>query len=95
MDAPARYQLRGRMSDFGIASQPGKPVEAPPPHEAPSATAAAAAAEQPPVPVGTPGVRGGTIEFEATQDGGTATFSIAKGALDLPGVFEEPGGAGR
>ncbi len=40
--------------------------------------------------IGTPGLRGATAEFDASQTGGTATLSIAKGALDLPGVFEEP-----
>ncbi|MDM0115298.1 YhdP family protein [Variovorax sp. J22R133] len=40
--------------------------------------------------VGKPGVSGATVEFEASQDGGNATLAIAKGALDLPGVFENP-----
>ncbi len=89
--APDKYQLRGRMSDFSISSRPGEPVEAPPSHEGPRAAAApAAAAEPPPVPVGTPGVRGATVDFEASQAGGSATASIANGALDFPGVFEEP-----
>lgn len=77
---PDKYQVRGRLSAFGIASQPGAPVEA----------VATATAEPPPVPVGTPGVRGATVEFDANQTGGSATASIAKGALDFPGVFEEP-----
>ncbi len=50
-------------------------------------------ASQPPpegVRIGTPGLRGATAEFDASQAGGTASVSIAKGALDLPGVFEEP-----
>ncbi|MDB5826397.1 MAG: hypothetical protein JWQ73_617, partial [Variovorax sp.] len=50
------------------------------------------ASQAPPegVRIGTPGLRGATAEFDASQAGGTATLSIAKGALDLPGVFEEP-----
>ncbi|MDM0106050.1 YhdP family protein [Variovorax sp. J22R24] len=93
--APDKYQLRGRMSNFGIASQRGEHVAAPPPvAEAPAAGRGgprpAAPPEPPPVPVGTPGVRGATIDFEANQAGGSASLSIAKGALDLPGVFEEP-----
>ena len=50
------------------------------------------ASQAPPegVRIGTPGLRGATADFDASQAGGTATLSIAKGALDLPGVFEEP-----
>ncbi|QNK74562.1 TIGR02099 family protein [Variovorax sp. PAMC28562] len=50
------------------------------------------ASQAPPegVRIGTPGLRGATAEFDASQAGGTASLSIAKGALDLPGVFEEP-----
>ncbi|MGJ7509520.1 YhdP family protein [Variovorax sp. GT1P44] len=102
--APDKYQLRGRMSNFSIASQPGEHVETPAAEAARNATARSAArpavasngatatapAEPPPVPVGTPGVRGATIDFDANQAGGSAALSIAKGALDLPGVFEEP-----
>jgi uncharacterized protein (TIGR02099 family) len=39
---------------------------------------------------GSPGVRGATLDFDATQSGGSATLSIANGALDFPGVFEDP-----
>ena len=102
--APDKYQLRGRVSNFGIASQPGEQADVPPrAAEAPAAgrsgprpaapahgATAAATTEPPPVPVGTPGVRGATIDFDANQAGGSASLSIAKGALDLPGVFEEP-----
>ncbi|MEB0111043.1 YhdP family protein [Variovorax sp. RTB1] len=50
------------------------------------------ASQAPPegVRIGTPGLRGATAEFDASQAGGTASLSIGKGALDLPGVFEEP-----
>ncbi len=39
---------------------------------------------------GTPGIRGANIDFEMTQAGGKAGLSITRGALDLPGVFEDP-----
>jgi uncharacterized protein (TIGR02099 family) len=39
---------------------------------------------------GLPGIRGASVEFELTQVGGKAKLSIQNGALDLPGVFEEP-----
>ncbi|WP_431274790.1 YhdP family protein [Variovorax ureilyticus] len=98
--APDKYQVRGRISNFSIASQPGE--EAEPAAEparpagvrggqhAGAAANTAAAAEPPRPPVGVPGVRGATVEFDANQAGGNATASIAKGALDFPGVFEEP-----
>ena len=39
---------------------------------------------------GTPGIRGATVDFDLSQAGGKARVAIAQGALDLPGVFEEP-----
>lgn len=86
LGAPDRYQARGRVSGFGIASQPGAPAAAVP--AAPRS--AAAAPTQPLPPVGAPGLRGATIDFDATQAGGNAAFSIANGALEFPGVFEDP-----
>ncbi|RYF35585.1 MAG: TIGR02099 family protein [Comamonadaceae bacterium] len=68
LGAPVKYQAKGRVKSFSVASQ---------------AAAAASGA-------GTPGASGVTAEFDANQAGGTASVSIAKGALDLPGVFEEP-----
>ncbi|MDB5750569.1 MAG: hypothetical protein JWP65_990, partial [Ramlibacter sp.] len=37
-----------------------------------------------------PGLRGAALDFELTQDGGKARLAIADGALEFPGVFEEP-----
>ncbi|VTU40058.1 YhdP family protein [Variovorax sp. PBL-E5] len=85
LGAPDKYQARGRMSAFSIASQPAAAATP----AVPAASAASATADASPQ-AGTPGVRGATIEFDATQAGGSATVSIANGALDLPGVFEEP-----
>ncbi|MEX1166332.1 MAG: TIGR02099 family protein, partial [Hydrogenophaga sp.] len=39
---------------------------------------------------GRPGVRGAQVDFDLNQDGGHATLAIQRGAIDLPGVFEEP-----
>jgi uncharacterized protein (TIGR02099 family) len=39
---------------------------------------------------GTPGVRGANVDFEFTQAGGKAHVLLEQGALDVPGVFEEP-----
>ena len=39
---------------------------------------------------GSPGVRGATVDFDLSQAGGKAQVAIAGGALEFPGVFEEP-----
>ena len=56
-----------------------------------SVSAFSLASQAAPAPhTGTPGLSGAAITFDATQDGGKATLAIAQGALDFPGVFEEP-----
>ena len=50
--------------------------------------AAAAASGAQAVP-GRPGLSGATVDFNLTQAGGQASVKIAKGSLDLPGIFEE------
>lgn len=39
---------------------------------------------------GIPGVRGVTLDFDLNQSGGKASLQMARGALDFPGVFDEP-----
>lgn len=78
---PHRYQARGSLSDFSLAAQPATPPPAPAGGKASVETTAQA---------GTPGLRGAAITFDTTQDGGQATLAITHGALDFPGVFEEP-----
>ena len=39
--------------------------------------------------VGRPGVSGADLDFDLTDTGGQARVSISRGALELPGVFEE------
>ena len=84
--APDRYQTRGRVSGLRVASQPAEP---PTPTRTAAATAAAAAMPPRSHP-GTPGLSGATLDFDASDTGGTATLAIAQGTLELPGVFEEP-----
>ncbi|HEY8360916.1 MAG TPA: DUF3971 domain-containing protein, partial [Ramlibacter sp.] len=38
----------------------------------------------------TPGVRGATVDFDLTHEGGKARLSVADGELEFPGVFDEP-----
>ncbi len=94
LGAPDKYQARGRVSGFGVASRAAETGAAPPAPAVPaprsSAPAPAANAAAPPPPAGAPGIRGATIDFDATQAGGSAALSIANGALDFPGVFEDP-----
>ncbi|MBB4842867.1 uncharacterized protein (TIGR02099 family) [Paucibacter oligotrophus] len=40
-------------------------------------------------PLGRPGVRGASLELDATERGGKAQLRIEDGRLDLPGLFEE------
>ncbi len=96
-EAPSAYRARGRVSGLQLASQPAVEETAAAPAPAPAGPPATAsrrgAPAQNPAPAssaGRPGVRGATVDFDASQDGGTATLGIAQGALDLPGVFEEP-----
>jgi uncharacterized protein (TIGR02099 family) len=39
---------------------------------------------------GTPGLRGAAIDFDLTQAGGKARIALQRGALEFPGVFEDP-----
>jgi uncharacterized protein (TIGR02099 family) len=74
LQAPDTYQARGRVAGLEIGALPASPV------------AGSAAAP----PLGVPGLRGATIDFDLTQAGGRASLAITDGALDLPGVFEDP-----
>ncbi|MGV8805142.1 MAG: YhdP family protein [Polaromonas sp.] len=51
--------------------------------------AQAAPASAPAGSVGRPGVSGADLDFDVTDTGGQARVSISRGALELPGVFEE------
>ena len=69
-----RYHAKGRVAGLALASRP---------HEKPSS------ATQGLFP-GRPGIAGATVDFDLTEAGGWARLTVAKGALDLPGVFEDP-----
>ena len=43
-----------------------------------------------PSQVGRPGWRGADLEIDASEVGGEARLAVTNGALDLPGVFEDP-----
>ncbi len=52
--------------------------------------ALAARAADEPRSLGRPGVRGATVDFEASETGGRAGLTITRGAIELPGVFDDP-----
>ncbi|CAN5543932.1 YhdP family protein [soil metagenome] len=71
---PHQYQAKGRINQLEVAARHGAMrPETNPPREA----------------VGSPGIKGADIDFEVSQSGGKMKLAINKGALDLPGVFEE------
>ena len=76
LDAPARYEVKGRASRLELASRPG------------AAPRSEVASLRP--PIGSPGIRGAAVDFDLNQAGGKARLAIRQGALDFPGVFEEP-----
>ncbi len=52
---------------------------------------AAATSSTPTHPLpGRPGVENATVDFNLTQDGGQAQVQLTQGALEFPGVFEQP-----
>lgn len=73
--APSTFSAKGRVTQLEIASQ----------EAIPGATDAGAQAAR-----GRPGVRGATVDFDLTQQGGQAKVKIANGEIDLPGIFEDP-----
>ncbi len=52
--------------------------------------ALAARAADEPRRLGRPGIRGATVDFEASETGGRAGLAMTRGALELPGVFDDP-----
>ena len=77
IDDPLTFAAKGRVADLSVAALPAPAV---------SGTPAGSGAQAVP---GRPGVSGATVDFNVTQDGGQANVKITKGAIDLPGVFEE------
>ncbi|MEO6322923.1 MAG: YhdP family protein [Polaromonas sp.] len=78
LDAPSAFSAKGRVAGLRVAALPA-PVPAP-------GGRAAAAVEAVP---GRPGLSGATVDFNLTQEGGQASVKIARGALDLPGIFKD------
>ena len=75
LDALVKYEAKGRASQFEFSSRPGLAAR-PAPLNRPA--------------TGSPGIRGAAVEFDLSQAGGKARVTIRKGALEFPGVFEDP-----
>ena len=74
LDSLDTFAVSGQVTALSLAAGPaGVGGQAPNPHATP----------------GRPGLSGGMIDFEMTQDGGKARVLINNGSLDFPGVFEE------
>ena len=97
-DAPQSYRARGKVTGLSVASQPASAaavaaaaaVVAGTPVPASLIAVLPAASVHHRMAIGTPGLRGAAVDFEATQAGGSAKLAIAQGSLDFPGIFEEP-----
>ncbi|HEX6703307.1 MAG TPA: YhdP family protein [Albitalea sp.] len=82
---------QGVVTDLG-ASWRG-PLDAPQGYQVKamlSGLSLAAKASSEPNAVGRPGLRNATIALNATEKGGDARLTIASGALEFPGVFQDP-----
>jgi uncharacterized protein (TIGR02099 family) len=73
-DARVKFAAQGRVTQLAIASQP-----------VPGAEHLSGGAR-----IGTPGVRNASVDFDLTEAGGRASLAMQNGAVDLPGVFEDP-----
>ena len=76
LGAIEKFEAQGKLSQLELAAQ-----------RSGSLLGTGTAAHEAP---GRPGLRGATVEFKATEAGGSARVQMAHGVLDLPGVFEDP-----
>ena len=87
----AELNPRGIVSD--LSARWDGPLDAPQHYRAKAALSGLSLAALPSPEaggVGRPGLRNATIQLDASETGGQAQIAIDHGALDLPGVFEEP-----
>ena len=77
--APASFSAKGRVSGLALAALPSQGAM----------LGSTTNRNLRPAP-GRPGLRGATVEFDVTNTGGKATVKVVDGALELPGIFEDP-----
>ena len=86
-------ELKPRGTVSGLAASWSGPLDAPSKYQVKgllSGLSLAAKAGEQAGSVGRPGLRNATLQFSASEAGGQARLDIADGALEFPGVFEEP-----
>ncbi|MEO5658760.1 MAG: YhdP family protein [Polaromonas sp.] len=81
LDAPTDFAAKGRVTGLSVAALPAAVATTMPKRSVSGA---------PPALPGRPGLSVATVEFNLTQDGGQASVKVVNGALDLPGIFEDP-----
>lgn len=88
--ALAAYSPRGLVETLQTRWQ--GPLDALQKYEAKGRAVGLEVASQPGIPAdaGTPGIRGAAVDFDFTEAGGKGRLAVSNGALDFPGVFEEP-----
>jgi uncharacterized protein (TIGR02099 family) len=75
LSAPEKFSAKGRVAQLQVAAHTSAaPSSAGPGH----------------VPLGLPGIRGASLDFDLTQSGGRASLVLQKGTLEFPGLFDEP-----
>lgn len=77
----------------GLAANWSGPLDAPTSYQAKALFTGLSLAARPsaePGSVGRPGLRNATVQVSASETGGQARLDIADGALDFPGVFDDP-----
>ena len=84
MGAFSKYELNGRVTRLELAARAATPAAALP--QKPSTPAKTTPSQM----SGSPGIRGASIDFDLNQSAGKASISLDKGAVELPGVFDEP-----
>ncbi|WP_296444857.1 YhdP family protein [Rhodoferax sp. UBA5149] len=80
MGAFSKYEAKGQVSQFELAARAATPA----------LNATRSPTSTPPVALGSPGIRGASIEFDLNQSAGRASIRLANGAVELPGMFDEP-----
>lgn len=87
----AELQPQGIVTDLATVWQ--GPLDAPTRYQAKAGFAGLTLASKPSSErngVGRPGLRNANVQVRASETGGSAQLNLANGALDFPGVFEQP-----
>ncbi len=79
LDAWEKYEVRGRVTGLEVSA--GIP---------PALASRAQTGDESAPPLGVPGIRGASLDLDMNQAGGKGRLVVAQGAVELPGVFEDP-----